>query len=1021
MAAINTKKCDVSSAGSKSNNAYTHNNKSQNVSCISASSATMQLGGVTQPSDHININILNENKSYYTIDEFNNLKTSLDELLIFSMNINSLRKYSLEFTNFINCLDSKPDIIILTEIRHNIDDIANSMLQDYLHVVTYPIDNKCGGIITLYRNNLKVTQLCPNLMFQGIENILLEIKLVNKSLYVCGLYKHPYVKPKCVQKHIENILNLIPKKSNLIIAGDFNIDLQKKNSILDTRNFMDKMLSKNLYQVINAPTRITDHSSTLIDHIYIRTNNRLNIRRGIMLQSISDHLCTFISLTKQEKNHANIPQKTRILNDVNIELFKNKLSDIHNAVTNNLTCSTNYIWNLFTNNIKSMYEECFPLKTLSKNQLKNKAWFTAGLKKSAKTKEKLYKNWLANKTEPKALKYKNYKNAYNKALRLAKQNYYRKLFSTDTDNKKMWTEVKTIISKRKDNGYLDSLRIGDRIATNPETISNEMNTFFSTIGEKMGNNFTHNNQSNPYNYMPQRSNSSILLRKTTESEIKKIIHQLPNKTSSGDDLISQKLLKAIVHEISPILRVLINKSIEEKTYPECLKLTKIIPIHKSGAKDECTNYRPISLLSSFDKIFEKIIQNDLVSFVEQENILYVKQFGFRKYHSTIDALISAHDFVIDNLRAKKKILGIFIDLKKAFDSIDLNILVNKLHYYGITGPFNDLLKSYVTGRHIYTYINSTKSQPMPINFGVPQGSVLGPLLFSLYINDIKNMATNNEINLFADDTCIFCTADNNNELQENANETLANCHQWLVNNRLTLNTEKTHYLNFSKDRSSTNISLHLENTQISQQRETKYLGIILQDDLKWEKHIQATIQKLNKQIPLYLAIRDILPIKKNSIIFNAISFSKINYGIELYGRKNTKWLCQLQKTQNRLLKTLSSKPKLFSTNSIHKSLDILKIHDQAKVRLMLTAHNYIHKKDKLNYAYRNVKLNSDVHNRMTRNNNNIHIGHQAFNTNNLVMEQSAIWWNDLNASQKNIKNRETFKEKTKKNIIDLYN
>lgn len=169
----------------------------------------------------------------------------------------------------------------------------------------------------------------------------------------------------------------------------------------------------------------------------------------------------------------------------------------------------------------------------------------------------------------------------------------------------------------------------------------------------------------------------IRLSEIVENDISKIIQKLPNKISAGDDQISQKMLKTISTSITPIITRLINNSIREKKYPDSLKLTKIIPLYKSGDKKECSNYRPISLLSSFNKIFEKVMFNQLSTYIDRYKILFINQFGFRKFHSTIDALINTYDYILTQRRCKKKVIGIFLDLKKAFDSIDTDIFIKK--------------------------------------------------------------------------------------------------------------------------------------------------------------------------------------------------------------------------------------------------------------------------------------------------------------------------------------------------------
>ena len=266
-------------------------------------------------------------------------------------------------------------------------------------------------------------------------------------------------------------------------------------------------------------------------------------------------------------------------------------------------------------------------------------------------------------------------------------------------------------------------------------------------------------------------------------------------------------------------------------------------------------------------------------------------------------LINLHDYIIDKLNSKNKVIGVFIDLKKAFDSIDINILIEKLKYYGIVGPYNTLLESYLKDRNICTIVNNNKSNPKNIKYGVPQGSVIGPLLFSLYINDLKTIADDIEINLFADDTSLLVDGKNSHDVLEKTNIVLNKLSKWLLSNSLTLNTDKTHYLDFSTKKIQ-DPHLTINDQPIIKQNETKYLGLIIQDDLKWNKHINRLINKLNSQIPLYLTLRDVIPKGKLKIAYNSLAFSLINYGIELYGRKNNKWLNQLQKTQNRLLKLL---------------------------------------------------------------------------------------------------------------------
>jgi len=244
-----------------------------------------------------------------------------------------------------------------------------------------------------------------------------------------------------------------------------------------------------------------------------------------------------------------------------------------------------------------------------------------------------------------------------------------------------------------------------------------------------------------------------------------------------------------------------------------------------------------------------------------------------------------------------------------------------------------------------------------------------------------------EISLFADDTNLFCIGENYSNLELFANRALSKLNKWLGANRLTLNISKTHYVDFSKHKNGNNMIIKINDEVLIEQNETRYLGILLQNDLNWEIHIKDVINKLNKQIPLYLHLRNYFSPSNLNSVYNALSFSIINYGIELYGRKHNRWLQHLQRTQNRILKILLRKPKLFSTNAIHRNNNMLKVHDKAKLRLALICHRAVYKRNTLNAAHDGLILSHQVHNRNLRNTSFFQIQAAAYNELNKVTEQ----------------------------------
>ena len=283
---------------------------------------------------------------------------------------------------------------------------------------------------------------------------------------------------------------------------------------------------------------------------------------------------------------------------------------------------------------------------------------------------------------------------------------------------------------------------------------------------------------------------------TTNTEILQIINRFKNKKSPGSDNVGPQLLKEITSEIVMPLVHLFNLSISTGKVPDFLKIAKVIPIYKKGDRQTIGNYRPISLLSIFDKVLEKIMHSRLYSYLNASNILYDYQFGFRRNYSTCLALIDVVDQIYEHLDNHEKVVGIYLDLQKAFDTVDHEILLAKLYHYGIRGNVFDWFKDYLTGRKQYVCISGSNSDYGNITCGVPQGSVLGPLLFLVYVNDIGRSVPNIPVKLFADDTNLFISHSSVAGLQADAEVAIVQLINWFVANKLSLSLDKTCYTVF---------------------------------------------------------------------------------------------------------------------------------------------------------------------------------------------------------------------------------
>src|SRR5437867_911933 len=346
----------------------------------------------------------------------------------------------------------------------------------------------------------------------------------------------------------------------------------------------------------------------------------------------------------------------------------------------------------------------------------------------------------------------------------------------------------------------------------------------------------------------------------------------------------EKLIINNVDSLAHPLTHIFNLSLYSGSVPHAFKLAKVIPLFKKGDEKLPSNYRPISLLSIFNKVLEKLISKRLYNFFEHENIFYKYQYGFRKNHSTALSVLEVTDFCYANLDNNKYILGLFIDLQKAFDSIDIDILLSKLLHYGVRGIMFEWLKDYLHDRTQYTFVNGVKSKVCKINFGVPQGSVLGPLLFLIYVNDMYRATSEATPKLFADDTNLFIVGDNLGDLSIRTNKCLDEIYQWCLANKLTINLDKTNYTIFSPSRKASvgNINISIGNFQIQYTNCCKYLGILIDNKLDWQDHIDFIYKKLLKFCGIFYKIRDLLPFQCLKMVYFSFVHTHILYGIEFY-------------------------------------------------------------------------------------------------------------------------------------------
>lgn len=398
--------------------------------------------------------------------------------------------------------------------------------------------------------------------------------------------------------------------------------------------------------------------------------------------------------------------------------------------------------------------------------------------------------------------------------------------------------------------------------------------------------------------------------------------------------LDSRILKHIAHHITTPLTHIINLSLKNGIFPKSYKLSTIVPIFKKGNKKELGNYRPIALQINFSKILEKIVKTRLEEYLTKNNKLTDKQYGFRKKIGTEDALLDLTSHLYTNIDQGKKVIAVFLDISKAYDSIKHSTLLTQLTQLGIQDTVHKWFHSYLTDRTQQLRLNSQLSDVKLCHaFSIPQGTILGPCLFNCYINDLPGISKG-QVFCYADDAVICYTSNSWEETHRLATSDLHNILTWYTNMTLQLNFTKTNYITFSIDdrgqpRNSTLQIPDIDNNIITIQRQTtiRYLGVIIDKNLKWTDHILLLKSKLRSLIYIFNNIRNICNQNILREVYFAMAQSLLQYGITSWGSAYNNILNKLKTTQNILLRTILNKNRFYQSKELYTIFNVQTLHE----------------------------------------------------------------------------------------------
>nr|CAH7759623.1 unnamed protein product [Callosobruchus chinensis] len=566
-------------------------------------------------------------------------------------------------------------------------------------------------------------------------------------------------------------------------------------------------------------------------------------------------------------------------------------------------------------------------------------------------------NWLRKRIHNVDLdeKYKCLKNTVNRNIALEKKNYYSRLIHNSCNkNRTLWNIVKSNNGNNLKNKTIEKISINEVTYAEPTTIANAFGVYLSTVVEnKMSLHFP--NLSNTCTTMPNVA-SSMFFSPVISNDIINIIKNLPNKKSTGPDEIPVSLIKANADIIAPVLSELITASVEKGVFPSALKLASVILVLKKGDPLDAENYRPIALLSIFSKIMEKAIAIQIESYLNKNNILTNCQFGFRAGFSTERATSECVQHIYDRADNGMLVAAVFFDLSRAFDTVTCKFVAAKLHSIGIRGCINACLTSFLEARRFFVKIEEARSDEFDADHGTPQGSVLGPLIFLLFINDLPQYISEGTPFLYADDTCIIISADHVELLQHKIQVVIKEFDDWCYKNRLIINFNKTVTMEFhTKLKPPTNINFNFHGALIKPSASTKFLGIFLDSHLSWDDHINAVCLKLSKGYYLINSLKHSLDTDGLVNVYYATAHSAISYCIVLWGQaKDVQRVFILQKRIMRLIFKIPYKSSCREAFKRHRILTVTSIY------ILKTLVYFFQNKHK-------VKKHSDEHKYNTRN------------------------------------------------------
>ena len=756
--------------------------------------------------------------------------------------------------------------------------------------------NRNGGGVAIYiQNNIDYKVLEDQSLLE-LEAILIMINITNSQpILFMNWYRPPSSRRDTLFAY-ENVLIFMNNfNSNSIIVGDTNFDIFKKPLISQTKYYDQLNTIHGLYYINTTKcTRITSDTATLIDHMLTNDQNKIKAS-GVIDVCMGDHYMNYLIWKSPNLlTHAHNLVTFRKSKGVDLDAFRNDLkninwSDVENVVDIDDSAKN---WEAM---ILSVINNHMPLRT-KRMRKQCSPWLNESIFNLMKERDKVKKKAIVKQSNELWTEYRRLRNRVTYAIKKAKKQHYTNKLLQCTNRNDTWKVLKSFLPK---NNVSPSHACTDLFNKASRFNDHFANVVTELLKKHQDSNCGENEFHSTINDAP--CPNKLKLSVVSEADVMREINKLKNKKSCGVDGITVQVLKSCVDILIKPITYLINKSITDGKVPIRWKIAKVIPLHKKGDKSNPDNYRPISLLPCISKVLERIIQIQLVSHLHANNILDSMQSGFRARHSTVTALVKVTDDWLMAMDEGRYTGAVFVDLQKAFDTVDHQVLLNKLYSIGLDEMSLQWFESYLSERRIVTMINNVMSNERVLTHGVPQGSLLGPLLFTIFINDLPKIFNLCHVHLYADDTVIYFSHKCPTVVESVLNDEMEYLDKWMSRNKLLINYTKTvtMLIGTRHKLSKCNVlNVKIRDTNIVKVDSTKYLGINIDNELKWDAHINIMCQKISKLIGFLGRLRHIINESDLNLIYKSIIIPHFDYGDMVWQSATKSSLSLLQKLQN---------------------------------------------------------------------------------------------------------------------------